>query len=468
MKYIFTPAMLCALILNFASISGCDQGPRVTDSATPASAQTPGSSSLETPSQAFPYVASVVWAVNVGGEEQRGVDGVEYRADEDISGGEVGTLDTTKGSQDGALYESYRIGDIQVKHPLENGLYDIIFKFAEPFDIPVKERVFDVLAEGEVVIDDLDVRLARDNKIASALERAVTNIQVTDGQLDIRFEASAGEPVLSAMVVRKKYSDPRAWELDWSDEFDYQGPPDAARWNYDIWRRGKANDEDQTYTDMPSNVRVENGLLILEAHKEEYKDAHYTSGRINSQDKGDILYGRVEVRAKLPRGQGTWPAIWMLPSNPYNYATNCVAPTEWQGSLTCDAWPNSGEIDIMEHVGYDMQTVHGTVHSKAYYWVNWEQRKASVEGKNVEEEFHVYSVEWTPEYIYIFFDGSPYFFYLNEGTGWKAWPFDKPFNIILNLAIGGGWGRGGGPIDDSIFPTRMEVDYVRVYKLAAP
>jgi beta-glucanase (GH16 family) len=465
MKKVAMPALLCALVLAIALFSGCSQS---TPKELSSSRSDSVTNQLKSSSEPFPYVASVVWAVNVGGDEASGVDGVEYRADESISGGEIGILDKTKGSQDGVLYESYRIGDIEVRHPIQNGLYDIIFKFAEPADIPVGERVFDVFAEGQLVIDDLDVRKARDNKIVSALERAAMDVRVADGRLDITFEASTGEPILSAIVVRRKYTDPREWELDWADEFDYEGPPDPSRWNIDIWRRGKANSEDQTYTDFPRNVRVENGVLVLEAHKEDYNNAHYTSGRINSQGKGDILYGRVEVRAKLPRGQGTWPAIWMLPSDPYNYATNCVAPEEWQGSLTCDAWPNSGEIDIMEHVGFDMQTIHGTVHNKAYYWVNWEQRKASVEGKNVDEEFHVYSLEWTPDYIYIFLDGSPYFFYLNEKTGWKAWPFDKPFNVILNLAIGGDWGRAGGPIDNSLFPTRMEVDYVRVYKPAAP
>jgi beta-glucanase (GH16 family) len=155
----------------------------------------------------------------------------------------------------------------------------------------------------------------------------------------------------------------------------------------------------------------------------------------------------------------------MLPSDPYKSSTSCAENEDWQGSETCDAWPNSGEIDIMEHVGYDMQTIHGTVHNKAYYWLNWEQRKASIEGKTVATEFHKYSIEWTPNDVTVFFDGVPYFFYRNELNGWRAWPFDHPYHLILNLAIGGAWGRSGGPIDDSIFPVRMEIDYVRVYQL---
>jgi beta-glucanase (GH16 family) len=225
------------------------------------------------------------------------------------------------------------------------------------------------------------------------------------------------------------------------------------------------NDEDQTYTDRAKNARIENGLLIIEAHQEQFNDAQYTSARLNSLNKGDFLYGKAEVRAKIPAGQGTWSAIWMLPSEPFKYATTCQEGEDWQGNSTCDAWPNSGEIDIMEHVGYDMNRIHGTVHNKAYYWKNWEQRKASIEGVNVDQEFHVYSVEWTPEDITVYFNEIPYFYYKNEKSDWRAWPFDHPYHIILNLAIGGAWGRSGGPIDNSIFPVRMEVDYVRVFSL---
>jgi beta-glucanase (GH16 family) len=323
--------------------------------------------------------------------------------------------------------------------------------------------MFRVRAEGELVIDSLDVRGARDGKHHSALTRTATNVAVADGQLDLTFDALVGEPILNAVVVRQKVEDTRDWTLVWEDEFDIDGAPDSLRWTPNIWPARKVNDEDQAYTDRRENVRVENGHLILEAHKEDYDGASYTSGRIHTQGKGDILYGRVEVRAKLPAGQGTWPAIWMLPSDPYRYATTCSDPDEWQGSPTCDAWPNSGEIDIMEHVGYDMNNVHGTVHNKAYYWINWEQRKGSVETVDATEAFHVYALEWTPERIDMFFDGARYFTYVNEGTGWRAWPYDHPFNLILNVAVGGYWGRAGGPIDDTVFPVRMEVDYVRVF-----
>jgi beta-glucanase (GH16 family) len=412
----------------------------------------------------------VVWAVNVGGAEYVGVDGITYQADTSLPsliGGEIGNIEIIKGSQDSFIYQSFRSGELTIKHPLENGLYDIIFKFAEPEDNAIDARVFDVFAEENRVIDDLNVRLARDGKHISALARAVYNVEVTDGQLDINFKASQnskGQPILNAFIVRKKNIKSNSWELVWNDEFDYEGKPDPNKWSYDIWPARKVNSEDQTYTDNLKNVHVKNGNLVITAHKENLGDAKYSSGRIHSQGKGDFLYGRVDVRAKLPAGQGTWSAIWMLPSTPFKYSTTCKENEDWQGSATCDAWPNSGEIDIMEHVGYDMQTIHGTVHNKAYYWANWEQRKGSIEGQNVEQAFHVYSVEWTPESITVFFDNTPYFFYTNEATGWLAWPYDHPYHVILNLAIGGMWGRAGGPIDNSIFPVSMEVDYVRIFK----
>ncbi|MFT5141779.1 MAG: beta-glucanase (GH16 family) [Rhodothermales bacterium] len=454
----FESGVFASLILFACLSAGCAQ-----QQSEPAQSGT--SSAIGSGLADLQYLAGRVdWAVNAGGGAYHGLDGVHYMADEAITGGRAGQMPVSKGAQDSTLYLSYRIGDFQVGKAVENGTYDVNFRFAEPFDIASGARVFTVFAEGEPVVLDLDVRHARDGKHISALDRVATAIEVTDGELNITFEASAGEPILSALVVRRQQVDTRTWEMVWNDEFDYEGAPDDARWSIDIWPARKVNDEDQTYTDRPENVRVENGNLVLEAFKETHAGAEYTSGRIHSQGKGDFLYGKVEARAKIPAGHGSWPAIWMLPTNPYTYATRCKENEDWQGSETCDAWPNSGEIDIMEHVGYDMNTVHGTVHNKAYYWINWEQRKGSIEGKTVDQEFHVYTLEWTPDYLTIFMDDSPYFTYVNEGTGWRPWPFDQPFHVILNLAVGGMWGRGGGQIDDSIFPMRMEVDYVRVYE----
>ncbi len=408
--------------------------------------------------------SDLVWAVNVGGEQFVAADGTTYRAEEFVRGGDVGWQEEVKGSQDAFIYRSYREGDVELAYPVANGRYDVTLKFTEPRDLTGGERVFDAFAENRRIVDDLDIMSFRDGKTRSALSVTVPDVSVEDGELNIDFHASSSRPVLSAVVVRLKNRNSPAGKLLWADEFDVDGEPDADKWTVDVWPSRKVNDEDQTYTGRPKNLRVEGGLLIIEAHKEDYRDAEYTSGRIHSNGKGDFLYGRFEVRARLPAGKGTWPAIWMLPSDPYRYSTSCEDGEDWQGSGSCDAWPNSGEIDIMEHVGYQMNHVHGTVHNQAYYWAKWEQRKGRILSDGVDSDFHVYALEWTPEEIRVFMDNILYFVYVNEQSGWESWPYDHPFHVILNVAVGGMWGRSGGGIDDGIFPQRMEVDYVRIYE----
>ena len=403
------------------------------------------------------------WAINVGGPAYSSTDGIDFEADDGRVSGAAATLDGIKGSQDSSLYETYRSGDVSVSRAVPNGTYDVTLYFAEPADVEGGERVFDALIEGQTVVEEIDVMAWRDGKVRSALTVVVPDINVSDGEMNIGFAASAMEPVLSGVAARpiaaRRAND---HSLVWADEFD--NGFDESIWNYDIWPAKTVNDEDQAYTDRQKNVRVEDGFLIIEAHREDYGDAKYTSGRVHSAGKRDILYGRIDVRAKLPSGKGSWPAIWMLPSDPFRYATNCSEGDTWQGNDECDAWPNSGEIDIMEHVGYQMGHVHGTVHNKAYYWVGWEQRKGRVILDDVDTEFHVYSLEWTPERIDVLVDDILYFTYVNEGDGWRSWPYDHAHHLILNIAVGGWWGRAGGGIDDSIFPQRMFVDYVRVYE----
>jgi beta-glucanase (GH16 family) len=236
------------------------------------------------------------------------------------------------------------------------------------------------------------------------------------------------------------------WTLVWNDEFDTGSIPSLDKWLYDVGGSGWGNNELEYYTQYrKENARVENGVLIVEARKEEYQGRNYTSARLVTKTKGDWLYGRVEVRAKLPAGLGTWPAIWML-------------PTDW----TYGGWPNSGEIDIMEHVGYDPNVIHGSTHSLKYYFKINTQKTASIKLANAFTEFHTYSIEWYPDRIDFYVDSTIYLTSRNDGTGWQAWPFDKRFHLILNIAVGGDWGGSKG-VDDAIFPVRMEVDYVRVY-----
>jgi beta-glucanase (GH16 family) len=239
------------------------------------------------------------------------------------------------------------------------------------------------------------------------------------------------------------------WELLWADEFDYTGLPDTSAWAYDIGGHGWGNQEMQYYTTSRlENARVENGILIIEARKEAMDTNRYTSARLVTRGKKELLYGRFEIRAKLPRGTGTWPAIWMLAA---------------EQSYGDGYWPHNGEIDIMEHVGFNQGKIHASTHSLKYYWQIGTQRTDTTFASDVSDAFHNYILEWYPEKIQIFMDDKLYFTSLNDNTGWEAWPFDKPFYLILNIAVGGAWGGQKG-IDNSIWPQRMEVDYVRVYK----
>jgi beta-glucanase (GH16 family) len=406
----------------------------------------------------------LVWAVNVGGTEVKNSQGSSFAAD---ACAQVICLDVdnVKGTHNQQLYRTYREGNLSFQRPVENGLYDVTLHFMEPLDIAVGKRRFDVLIEDVAQIKNLDIRGLRDGKIQSALSRTIPNIEVTDGTLSISLSGSKRLPVISGFeVYRRIDTDETNWQLVWRDEFNQDGPVDSEKWSKNIWPSRKVNSEDQTYTERSKNLRVEDGLLIIEAHKETFRGAEYTSARIHTEGKLDLLYGKIEVSARLPKGQGTWPAIWMLPSNPFRYATTCEPDDDWQGSKTCDAWPNSGEIDIMEHVGYDANIVHGTVHTKSNYWKTWNQHKGSIQLDDVHKHFYRYGLIWTADTITTTVNDIPYFTYHRNSDDWQQWPFKDPFNIILNLAIGGDWGRAGGPIDNSAFPLRMEVDYVRVYK----
>jgi len=237
-----------------------------------------------------------------------------------------------------------------------------------------------------------------------------------------------------------------SWKMVWNDEFDHNGLPDTSKWKYNIGAGGWGNNELEFYTaNRTENARVENGALIIEARKEKWNNSNYTSARLVTKGKGDWKYGRIEVRARLPKGLGTWPAIWML------------------GSTNPLKWPDDGEIDIMEHVGFDQGKIHGSIHCKKYNHVIGTQKTAIVDVPDCSENFHIYSVEWSAEKVTIGVDGKEYFSFNNEHSGYAAWPFDNPMHLLLNIAVGGNWGGAKG-VDDSIFPVRMEIDYVRVYQ----
>ncbi|CCH01457.1 glycoside hydrolase family 16 [Fibrella aestuarina BUZ 2] len=242
---------------------------------------------------------------------------------------------------------------------------------------------------------------------------------------------------------------PPARKLVWADEFDKDGLPDPAKWGYDVGGNGWGNNELQYYTRARAeNARVEKGNLIIEAIKEPYEGKAYSSARLLTQNTATWTYGRVEVRAKLPAGRGTWPAIWMLGKN-----------------IATAGWPLCGELDIMEHVGYDQDVIHGTAHTQAYNHVKGTQKEGKTTIATATSDFHVYAIDWTADTIAFSVDNQPYYSVSKSALGSQPaqWPFDQPFFLILNVAVGGNWGGAKG-VDETIWPRRMEVDYVRVYQ----
>lgn len=238
------------------------------------------------------------------------------------------------------------------------------------------------------------------------------------------------------------------WNLVWSDEFNYSGMPDSNIWNYDTagnaW--GWGNNELQFYTHSnPQNVNVDNGVLSIIARKDSISGKHYSSARLTTKDKKPFQYGRIEVRAKLPKGKGLWPAVWMLGQN-----------------IDSVGWPLCGEIDIMEYVGYQPDTVYATIHSEAYNHMKNTQKMKSTFIANP-YDFNIYAIEWTEEKIDFFYNNILYNTIINEHKSVNEWPFSTPFYLLLNVAVGGNWGGKHG-VDDTIFPAKMEVDYVRLYE----
>lgn len=236
------------------------------------------------------------------------------------------------------------------------------------------------------------------------------------------------------------------WDLYWSDEFNYTGLPDSTKWGYDVGGHGWGNNELQYYTNAsPQNVEVSRGTLKIRALKQKMEGKDYTSARLVTRDKATFTYGKIEMRAKLPRGRGLWPAFWMLGAN-----------------INEVDWPECGEIDIMEHVGFEKDSIFGTIHSKSYNHMIGTQKTKKSFIKDPYNKYHIYSVDWTPDYMSFAMDGVVYNYVKNEHRTVAEWPFDLPFYIILNIAVGGNLGGAKG-LNENVFPATMEVDYVRVY-----
>ena len=257
----------------------------------------------------------------------------------------------------------------------------------------------------------------------------------------------------------------RFTELVMADEFDTDGVPDPAIWGYDIGNgsettagEGWGNGELQYYTNRTENVKVENGVLVVTALKENYNGATYTSARLSTKGLFEQAYGRFEARIKVPGGSGLWPAFWML-------GADC-------GEVL---WPQCGEIDIMEYRRQEPTSVSGTVHGPGYSGLTVPQgqitKSYDLGNERVDSGFHIFGIEWGPDYINFYVDDALYnqitpsdleVTPANESGALGEWVFNKPFYIIINLAVGGAF--PGPPDSEETFPQSMLVDYVRVYK----
>ncbi|MDP5275154.1 carbohydrate binding domain-containing protein [Chengkuizengella axinellae] len=243
------------------------------------------------------------------------------------------------------------------------------------------------------------------------------------------------------------------WNLVWEDNFD-GSVIDESKWNFIQGGGGYGNNELQNYTNREKNARVEDGSLILEAHEEQFEGNEYTSAKLTTEGKGDWTYGKYEFRAKMPEGQGIWPAIWMMPTDYDVY----------------DAWPSSGEIDIMEYLGHDPYTVYGTLHY-GVPWTHTGQHFQLPSGENFVDDYHTFTLEWEPGEMRWYVDGILFStqndWFSKDPQGAENFtypaPYDRDFYIQLNLAVGGNW--PGYPDETTVFPQQLLIDYVRVYEL---
>jgi beta-glucanase (GH16 family) len=234
-------------------------------------------------------------------------------------------------------------------------------------------------------------------------------------------------------------------QITMQDEFDVDGAPDSAIWGYDIGTgsNGWGNNEQQYYTDKSDNVKVENGILLITAKEESFNGSGYTSARLVTKGLFEQTYGRFEARIRLPYGQGIWPAFWLL------------------GASEQEVWPQIGEIDIMEYRGQEPTKILGSVHGPGYSAGNAISKEFNLENDRFDTDFHVFGIEWAPEYINFYVDDVLY----NQITPAEVtgeWDFNQPFYILMNVAVGGNF--VGSPNSETIFPQTMLVDYVRVYE----
>ncbi len=353
---------------------------------------------------------------------------------------------------------------------------DLVVYISFDYDILKKIRVIDSAASTQYLESDKSPIQLKEDGI-SGLDYYYTNYQNHDEWVDsakkngISLNAwtvnevadmdwllannfdfiTTDEPELLLETSKNRSTIYKNYNLVWSDEFEYSGLPDSTKWNYDIGGNGWGNNEKQFYLDKSlENSYVKEGKLHIVALKKDVENNNYTSAKLTTYKRFLLQYGKVEVMTKLPEGKGTWPAIWMLPKS--------LQTKE-------EVWPLCGEIDILEHVGKDPNVVHTSLHTELYNFWKKNQYTHFEKLPDVFNDFHLYGIEWTPESIQFFIDNKLFYEAIKGENGKvttnEGWPFEKPYYLILNLAIGGNW---GGDIDDAIFPSEMLIDYVRIYQ----
>ena len=314
------------------------------------------------------------------------------------------------------------------------------------------DRTYNITSHIEVEKSDTFETYQRDGSPLNAGKHLI-KLHAEGGSISfdkIKFTLLKTHQVTPVRLTQK--TDGEKWSVVWSDEFDYEGIPDTSKWTYDVGNWGWGNAELQYYTEnRTENARVEDGNLIIEARKNDL-GYPWTSARLTTRGKQSFLYGRIEFRAKVPSGKGNWAAGWTLGD-------------DYVDELS---WPYCGEIDILESVSFEMDPAtgngraHASAHCGAYYFKLGNQPTGITEVKNMNNEFHTYAVDWTPEGLSASVDDRVYFEYNDTSTD-LSWPFNKAQNIILNLTMGGGWGGQQG-IDSTISSQKYIIDYVRVYE----
>lgn len=337
---------------------------------------------------------------------------------------------------------------VRVKAQSKNGAVIWVEDYTNNKD----DRTYDIT--GKLEVKDSDQEFVSIDGAPLQARMHDFKLHCTKGQVHIdwvEFELTFEHKETPKVMEQNMVGD--EWKLVWSDEFEGTGLPDSTKWSYNVGNWGWGNNEPQYYTEARTeNAKLENGNLIIEARKDDMGNP-WTSARLTTQGKESFLYGRIEFRAKVPAGRGTWAAGWMLGD-------------EYRDEVS---WPYCGEIDVLECVGFEIDDStgnganHATCHTRAYYFKQGNQISNQMEVENMDDEFHTYAVEWYPNEIRATLDGKHYYTY-DKNADVLEWPFDKPQNVILNLAVGGGWGGAQG-IDDSWSSHKYIIDYVRVYEL---